>query len=314
MTIGSSAARAVFVIGLGMSLAGCGYINTVRAKKASKDANEFYMKQDWRGAAEKYAEAIELNPENGDLYFYLGNSFDNMYRPTRRGEANNDSYLEKAIANYRLGAERATTPIVKQRSLQYLVNAFGSEKLNDPTQAEPVVKAMIDLEPNEPTNYFVLADIYADSGEYELAEQTYLKAKEVRPNDPAVYMQLAGFYNSQGDFDKTIAMVHERTKVEPNNPEAFQTLATYYWDKAYRDFRLNEKEKLQYVMSGIEAVDKAIEIKPDYMEAVAYKNLLLRLQANLEKDPAKQQALLRQADQLRDRAEELRKQKAAGTN
>ena len=54
-------------------------------------------------------------------------------------------------------------------------------------------------------------------------------------------------------------------------------------------------------MSGIEAVDKAIQIKPDYMEAVAYKNLLLRLQANLEKDPAKQQALLREADQLRDR-------------
>ena len=312
--IGSSVARAAFVIGLGMSLAGCGYINTVRAKKSSKDANELYMKQDWRGAAEKYAEAIELNPENGDLYFYLGNSFDNMYRPTRRGEPNNDSYLEKAIANYRLGSERATTPIVKQRSLQYLVNAFGSEKLNDPTQAEPVVKAMIDLEPNEPTNYFVLADIYADSGEYELAEQTYLKAKEVRPNDPNVYMQLAGFYNSQGDFDKTIAAVNDRTKVEPNNPEAFQTLATYYWDKAYRDFRLNDKEKLQYVMSGIEAVDKAIQIKPDYMEAVAYKNLLLRLQANLEKDPAKQQALLREADQLRDRAEELRKQKASGTN
>ena len=184
-----------------------------------------------------------------------------MYRPTRKGEPNNDAYLEKAIANYKLGSEKANTPIVKQRSLQYLVNAYGPEKLNDPTQAEPVVKAMIDLEPNEPTNYFVLADIYADSGEYELAEQTYLKAKEVRPNDPAVYMQLAGFYNSQGDFDKTIAAVNDRTKVEPNNPEAYQTLATYYWDKAYRDFRLNDKEKLQYVLSGLEAVDKAIEIK-----------------------------------------------------
>ena len=106
-------------------------------------------------------------------------------------------------------------------------------------------------------------------------------------------MQLAGFYNSQGDFDKTIAAVTDRTKVEPNNPEAYQTLATYYWDKAYRDFRLNDKEKLQYVLSGLEAVDKAISIKSDYMEAIAYKNLLLRLQANLEKDPAKQQALLR---------------------
>ena len=143
---------------------------------------------------------------------------------------------------------------------------------------------MIDLEPNEPTNYFVLADIYADSGEYELAEQTYLKAKEVRPNDPAVYMQLAGFYNSQGDFEKTIAAVNDRTKVEPNNPEAFQTLATYYWDKAYRDFRLTDKEKLQYVhVAASRRSTRPSRSSRDYMEAVAYKNLLLRLQANLSK-------------------------------
>jgi tetratricopeptide (TPR) repeat protein len=240
MKIGSSATGLAMVLGLGVALAGCGKIDEVRAMKAIKDGHKLYQANDWRAAAEKYEEAIQLNPGAGDMYFYLGNAYDNMYRPTRKGEPNNDSYLTKAIENYKLGSERATTPVVKQRSLQYLVNAYGPEKLNDPTSAEPVVKAMIDLEPNEPTNYFVLADIYADSGEYELAEQTYLKAKEVRPNDPAVYMQLAGFYNGQGDFEKTIAAVTDRTKVEPNNPEAFQTLATYYWDKAYRDFRLTE--------------------------------------------------------------------------
>ena len=62
-------------------------------------------------------------------------------------------------------------------------------------------------------------------------------------------------------------------------------------------------------MKGIESVDKAIAIKDDYMEAIAYKNLLLRLQANLIKDPARQQALIREADQLRDRAEQMRKAK-----
>ena len=313
MKIGASATGVALVLSLGVALAGCSKFNEVRAMKAIKDAHKLYQANDWRAAAEKYEEALQLNPGAGDMYFYLGNAYDNMYRPTRKGEPNNDSYLTKAIENYKLGSERAQTPVVKQRSLQYLVNAYGPEKLNDPTQAEPVVKAMIDLEPNEPTNYFVLADIYADSGEYDLAEQTYLKAKEVRPNDPAVYMQLAGFYNNQGDFEKTIAAVTDRTKVEPNNPEAYQTLATYYWDKAYRDFRLSDKEKMEYVQSGLEAVDKAIQIKSDYMEAVAYKNLLLRLQANLEKDPAKQQALLREADQLRDKAEALRKQKASGT-
>jgi tetratricopeptide (TPR) repeat protein len=228
--------------------------------------------------------------------------------------APHDGYLEKAIANYKKAAEKITNdPKMRTLALQYLVNSYGPDRLNDPTQAEPVVKAMIEVEPNEPTNYFVLAKIYNDSGEYELAEQTFLKAREVRPNDPAVYMQLAGFYNSQGNFDKTIEFVTERTKVEPNNPEAFQTLATYYWDKAYRDFRLSDKEKVQLVQSGIQAVDKALAIKSDYMEAVAYKNLLLRLQANLSKDPAEQQRLLKEADQLRERATQLQKQKAAGT-
>lgn len=322
MTIRSSAALGL-VLSLGVALAGCGKMNEVRAMKAFKDGNKLYAANDWRGAAAKYEEAIEQDPEDninscgaspGCVYFYLGNSYDNMYRPTRKGEATNDGYLEKAIENYKKAAEKITNdPKMRTLALQYLVATYGPDKLNDPTQAEPVVRAMIDIEPDEPTNYFVLAKIYADSGEYELAEETFLKAKEVRPNDPAVYMQLAGFYNSQGDFEKTITAVQERTKIEPNNPEAFQTLATYYWDKAYRDFRLSDKEKMQYVLSGIDAVDRALAIRDDYMEAVAYKNLLLRLQANLEKDPAKQQALLKQADQLRDRATELRKQKAAGT-
>jgi tetratricopeptide (TPR) repeat protein len=313
------------VLGLGVAVAGCGKMNEVRAMKAFKDANKLYAGNDYREAAAKYEEAIALDPadnikscgasgSSGCIYFFLANSYDNIYRPTRKGEATNDAYLDKAIANYKKAAETISNdPKMRTLALQYLVNSYGPDRLNDPTQAEPVVKAMIDVEPNEPTNYFVLAKIYNDSGEYELAEQTYLKAREVRPNDPAVYMQLAGFYNSQGNFEKTIEFVTERTKVEPNNPEAFQTLATYYWDKAYRDFRLSDKEKVQLVQNGIQAVDKALAIKSDYMEAVAYKNLLLRLQANLSRDPAEQQRLLKEADQLRDRATQLQKQKAAGT-
>ncbi|MGQ0735115.1 MAG: tetratricopeptide repeat protein [Acidobacteriota bacterium] len=314
MKMRSSATGLAFVLSLGVAFAGCSQFNEVRAMKAFKDGNKLYTGSDWRAAAEKYEEALALNPANAQIHFYLGNSYDNMYRPTRKGEPANDAYLEKAITNYKLAAEKITdNEQLRTLSLQYLVAAYGPEKLNDPNQAEPVVKAMIDLEPKEPTNYFVLADIYEDSGEYELAESIFQKAREVRPNDPAVHMQLAGFYNRQGDFDKTIAAVSDRVRVEPNNPEAYQTLATYYWDEAYRDFRLTDKQKLDYVLKGLEAVDKAIEIRSDYMEAVAYKNLLLRLQANLEKDPKKQQALLKEADQLRDRANELRKQKAGGT-
>lgn len=312
MRIRSSAACLAVIAGLGLTLTGCGKIGEVRAMKAFKDGNKFYQSSDWRQAATKYEEALAANPGQSEIHFYLANSYDNMYRPTRKGEAQNDSYLTKAIDNYKAAADKVADPKLKRLSLDYLVAAYGADKLNDPTQAEPVVKQMIQLDPNETSAYFQLADIYEDSGEYQLAEETFVKAREVRPNDPAVYLQLAGYYNRQGDFAKTIEALDQRVKIEPNNPEAYYTVATYYWDKAYRDFRLTDKEKMQYVTDGVGAVNKAIEIKSDYMEAIAYKNLLLRLQANLEKDPGKQQQLLKEADQLRDKATELRKQKAAG--
>ena len=46
---------------------------------------------------------------------------------------------------------------------------------------------------------------------------------------------------------------------------------------------------------------------PNYIEALVYKNILLRQQAHLEKDPAKQKELINQADQLRNKAMQLQK-------
>lgn len=311
-----SMAAVAFVAALSVALAGCSQVGGLKAKMAFKDANALYQQQDYRKAAQKYEEAIQSDPNIGrqGAYFFLGNSYDNLYKPARKGEAENDAYLTKAIDFYKRAAAEEQDPKIKKLALEYLVAAYGPDKLNDPTQSEPMVKQMIELDPKDPANYFVLAKIYEDTGNYEQAEATLIQARDARPNDPAVYMQLAGYYNRQGEFDKTIQALEARAQQEPNNPEAYYTIATYFWDKAYRDFRLPEAEKKKYVEQGVAAVDKAIGLKNDYMEALVYKNLLLRLQANLEKNPARQQALLKEADQLRDRAQELRKQKAAGAS
>ncbi len=309
-----STAAIALVAGLGMLLAGCSQVGGLKAKMAFKDANALYQQQDYRKAAEKYEEALQADPSLTAAYFFLGNSYDNLYKPARKGEEANDALLTKAIENYQKAAEMEQDPKIKKLALEYLVAAYGPDKLNDPTQSEPMVQKMIELDPKDPANYFVLAKIYEDMGNYEQAEATLIRAREARPNDPAVYMSLAGYYNRQGEFEKTIEALEARAQQEPNNPEAYYTIATYYWDKAYRDFRLPEPEKKQYVEAGVAAVDKAISLKNDYMEALVYKNLLLRLQANLEKNPQRQQALLKEADQLRDRAQELRKQRAAGAS
>ena len=307
-----SAAYLALFIGLSVTLAGCGYLNEVRAMKAFKDGNKAYTASDWRQAVTKYEEAKELNPGNGAIYFYLANSYDNLYRPARKGEPANDELLTKAVENYKLASDKLTEETVPKRSLalEFLVAAYGPDKLADPTQAEPVVQRMIELSPNEPTNYFQLAKIYEDSGEYQLAEETYLKGRDARPSDPTVYGTVAAYYNRQGDFEKLVENLKKRIELEPQNPEAHYTLATYQWDKANRDFRLSDKEKMQIILDGLVAVNKALEIKPDYVEAMTCKGLLLRTQALVEKDPKKQQELIREGTQLGDKANEMRKARA----
>ena len=104
----------------------------------------------------------------------------------------------------------------------------------------------------------------------------------------------------------------QRAQIEPNNPEAHYTIATYYWDNAFRNFRLTEAEKKDNIEKGIAASTRAIELNPNYMEALTYKNLLLRLKGNLDQDRAKRAALYKEADTLRNKAIELQKKKTAG--
>jgi hypothetical protein len=86
MKLRSSISGLALAVGLGVMVAGCGQVNAVRAQKAFKDANKLYAASDWRAAAAKYEEAIQLNPENAYSHFFLANCLDNMYRPTRAGE------------------------------------------------------------------------------------------------------------------------------------------------------------------------------------------------------------------------------------
>lgn len=307
--------RAAVLVFIAAGVAGCSQIGVLKAQLAFKDANQLYQRQDYKNAAAKYEEAIAANPELGDAYFFLANSYDQQYRPTRRGEPENDQLIEKAITNYKIAVEKGSTEPtnIRKLSLQYLVNAYGSDKLNDPSQQEPILRQMIEMEPNEPSNYFVLANVYEQNGDYEQAEQLLLKAREVRPDDPTVYTTLAGFYNRQGEFTKTMEALHARAEREPTNPEAYYTIATYYWEKAYRDFTTPQADKIKYVEEGHKAVDKAIELKSDYPEALTYKGLLLRVEATLIKDPQRQQQLVKEAEAFSSRAQEVqKKQRAAG--
>jgi TonB family protein len=156
-----------------------------------------------------------------------------------------------------------------------------------------------------------LAKQQEDSGALADAEATLLKARAASPSSKDVVLALAAFYNRQGDFDKTIATLEDAAQLSPDDAQGYQLIATYYWEKAYKDHRLLPAEQYTYVLQGIAATDRALALKPDYVESLTYKNLLLRMRANLESDAMLKQQLIAEADALRTKAMELNKTRVA---
>ena len=318
MRVRSKAILAGTAVILAVASGACSRVGNLQARKAFKEANGMYQAQNYKEAIAKYDEVLAsdpnfVTPDGVTPYFFIGNSYDNLYKPARKGEAANDENLTKAIDNYKMASTKDTNPKMKKLALDYLVYAYGPDKLNDPTQQEPIVQQMIQMDPNDTTNYFMLAKIYEDNGNLDQAEAMFNKAKEIKPKDATVYQQLAGYYQRQGEFDKLIAAVEQRAELEPNNPEAHYSIASYYWDEAYRNTRLAEAQKRDYTEKGLQEVEKALQIKPDYVEAIVYKGLLLRIQAAMEKDAKRQQDLLKQASDLQAKAADLKKKQTEGT-
>ncbi len=301
------------VLGLSLLVTGCGQysFSALAAKKSVMEAHEAYKGSRWLDAAQKYEAAVKGDPTLRGAHFFLANSYDNLYKPSRQGEPENDAYMQKAIEWYKVAAEKEPDPIYRQRAMQYLVAAYGPEKLNNPAEAEPIVKRMIEIDPSEYLNYLELSKIYENAGHYDEAEAQLLKAREVKPKQPEVYAALSGYYNRQGEFEKTVEALNTAADLQPENPQGYQLVAVFYWEKAFKDKRLTKAQEKEYILKGIDATDKALKLNPDYIDALTYKNILLRMEANLEPDVKKRQPLIDEADRLRNKAQELNKKKAS---
>lgn len=311
---------AAIALVVAVGAAGCGKysISNIRSLKAFSDGNQAYKKNDYRTAITRYEDAVRLNPEQGLVYFFLGHANDMLYKPAKKGDPANDEHIRKAVENYRLAIDKlanSTEPKaaeVRKLAFEYLIAAYGPDKLADFSKVEPIARQLIDMEPNEPSRYQMLGKLYQDQGRYQEAEAQFLKAIELRPQDASGYAALANFYNQQGLFEKSMEAWYKRAEAEPNNPEAWQMIAHYYWEKSFRDKTLPAPKIKEYTIKGLEAVDKALALNSEYFQAVAFKNILMKQQARYEKDPAVQKRLLEESNIYEKKANELNAKQNAG--
>ena len=76
---------------------GCAQVGQVQAKRSFKAANAAYQAQDYKKAATLYEETLKEDPNLSVAYFCLGNSLDNMYRPSKQGDPANQALLTRAV-------------------------------------------------------------------------------------------------------------------------------------------------------------------------------------------------------------------------
>ena len=69
------------------------------------------------------------------------------------------------------------------------------------------------------------------------------------------------------------------------------------------------KNNGQLIDEGIDNLKKALELRPEYDDAMAYLNLLLRRKADEAATPDERASLLKQADDLVEKAKEIKQKK-----
>jgi len=132
-------------------------------------------------------------------------------------------------------------------------------------------------------------------------------------------------------FEKSKEFRRRLVEVDPQNPEHYYSIGVIDWSLTYRprqelrvklglglrpDQPLPPRERRELraqnaalVDEGIEVLRKAIDMRDDYADAMAYLNLMYREKADLVDSPVERERLLQIADDLVDRAQQIMKKK-----
>jgi len=284
-----------------------------------KDGNKDYKEENFKKAVVDYTRTVDLDPDFAEAWFYLGSSHQALFRPGK-DSPDNKEHLEKAIEAYKKSLEvnsgrTSNLKKVKVNTLGALTAIYSDDPYKDFDTAKKYAEQLVADNPNDTKNLYAMANLDEKFGKVQEAEDLYKRITETNPNDPKACGALAAFYNKplwdgKSKFDQAIATLERCASLDPNDSSGYQKIASFYWDKAYRDPLLSDDLKNQYADKGLENVDKALKIKPDYFEAIIFKGLLYRVKAGVTKNPRERQQFLDEAQTLQKKGLELKKQQA----
>jgi tetratricopeptide (TPR) repeat protein len=174
-------------------------------------------------------------------------------------------------------------------------NKMGESAINE-------YKAVLERDPRNINSVKGIAYLYLQMKRFEDAKTFYRKANDLDPNDPEPYYSVAVIDWTQSYQPR----MEERAKVGLKPDEWIMK------DKGNKKVCEMLREKNSGVIQdGIAMLQKALDLRPDYDDAMAYLNLLYREKGDLEcDDPAARAADLKTADEWVDKTMTTKKIKA----
>jgi len=181
---------------------------------------------------------------------------------------------------------------------QYVPGADTSDNNQMGQQAIDEYKHVLEMDPHNINSVKGIASLYFNMKKFEQAKEYHEKAKQLDPNDPEEYYSIAVI-----DWTQTYApRQEERAKLGLKPEEPLK-------DKKVCE-SLRERN-LPKVDEGIQNLTRALQLRPDYDDAMAYLNLLYREKADVEcGNPDTRAADLKLADDWVDKTMATKKQKA----
>jgi len=194
---------------------------------------------------------------------------------------------------------------------QYIPGAPSDENVRHGNEAVQEYKSALEKDPNNMSAIDGLASIlYQMAGQpfdpkkFDESKTYHLKHIELRPNDPQPYYSI-------GVIDWALAY-RGNTELRADYNKAHINKQVKDTDPLPPDVRTDYVTKFgALVDDGIEKLKKAIDLKPDYDDAMTYLNLLYRRKADMVESAAERDAFTKQADDLLDKVKEIKQKRAA---
>src|SRR6266480_2354063 len=193
---------------------------------------------------------------------------------------------------------------------QYIPGAPSEQNVRLGTQAVNELKEVLDIVPNNLSAIdgigsilFQMAGTPYDPKKFEESKSYHQKHIELNPNHPEPYYWI-------GVIDWTLAFrANNELRAEYNKNNIKKQVKDT--DPLPSSVRAQYTAKYgSLVDEGIAALKKAIELRPDYYDAMAYLNLMYRRKADMVESADQRDDLLKQADALVDKVKEVKQKRA----